>query len=301
MTPRFNFLNCYSVLLHILLLNITFEYSGFASTTEVKNRKSYAAIGASVGDHKYSDQTYKLGIGVSPTFLISSKLFNAQDNNSRSNDFRLNFDNQFNHIFSAHLGFILLYEPNDISAKGLNLGFETNLNELWQSDLMTQLFLDLEFLRYTQSIPNSKTIAKKLTAPAILQRALTVGLSQDISENLNATIAFTTYKYNQNPSNLYDALNNARVSNSSFSGLLYGFPKNAIQFSLIWDFIKDWSSSLSYSTSKLIVDGSNSHTVSIGTTHYFLKNWNANFKLSKTYYSTQENSSTASITIGYYW
>lgn len=141
-------------------------------------------------------------------------------------------------------------EVFDMSGRNANAGIK--LNRLWDSDLETRLTLGYGELEYD---PNARPIVKaalKRILPEMRQH--TLGLSQDITPDLNVSISFDEYRYTKDPVQVARfILRRAKRPNSGVFELI-GFPDRSASIAGSWMASDRLAFDLSYAQTMTVLD-----------------------------------------------
>ncbi len=141
-------------------------------------------------------------------------------------------------------------EVFDMNGRNANVGVK--LNPLWNSDLETRFTLGYGDLEYD---PNARPLVKaalKRIMPEMRQH--TLGLSQDITPELNVSISFDEYRYTKDPVQVARAIiRRVKRPNSGVFELI-GFPDRSASIATNWMASEKIAFDLSYAQTMTVLD-----------------------------------------------
>jgi hypothetical protein len=247
--------------LHFLLWIATLVSGGVAAVagpTKVdedekpQNRSSRAEILYQTGRDGYQAGRLYSDFGLSPDWQLN--ISGAAEKSSTaevSTSAQAGANSWWGESGRIKFGLQFRLEPNDVSGAGFYLGGAYVISDLWDSDWMTEVSLDLNSIRYAQT--NQRRLSRIL-GNTVLMTSWTLGVTQDVLESLQATLSYTGYGYgNSTAETLSNAISNRPNVSVGLLQLVDGLPKSNINLGLIWQ-VSNWTFVPTYSSTTLAFD-----------------------------------------------
>lgn len=227
-------------------------------------RSSYFSGRGTLGSNDYLGLDVSAGIGVSPSTRATGriKLSRSQDpatesESNGSGELRLGADSRLTEAVGARAQLLGRSEPSELKAAGLSVGADYELSSLWDGDLGTLVAFDLEGIAFSQADSQetvnrgkkrSKTIA--LSNPDIKQVTAGLTVMQEVAESASLSLSLTRYGYSENDAELTQAVKKRRFSFSGITGLVEGFPRDAVSLGGDWTPVERWTLAASVSSTR---------------------------------------------------
>jgi hypothetical protein len=142
-------------------------------------------------------------------------------------------------------------EPNDVFATGFTGGLDWNVSDLWNAKLLSTISIDLSFTQYRQSTSRKGGRLLLVTVPL---NSVTLGLSQQITQNIELFFNGTNYSYGSStPEQLSAALSNRKISLTGLLQVVDGLPKSNVSLGTALT-LGDWTLSPSIYRTTLAYD-----------------------------------------------
>jgi hypothetical protein len=232
---------------------IIFSLCSLAVADDLPSRKSYLQLSGGAGDYKYRYGGITAAWGIDPVWLTSLSYSQATDeSDSKSTEVRLRGDAALDDDWGIRFSLLQKTEPADIRGTGASLGGEKAFDSLLGEDLYTSFFLDLEYTRYIQT---STRFLRIREGEDLRQRVVSVGASQDILVNLNATLLFSSSSYDgKDPDAWATQVAEKRAPEAGSLGYVKGFTKSRSSLQIAWQPLTWLSTDITASTSKSTTD-----------------------------------------------
>ncbi len=214
-------------------------------------------------------------IGLSEIWRLSLRGTETKSAALISKEFRIGADVKVGELFLPRMGLLTRQEPGDIRGGGMTLGFDYELQSLWQGELKTHFIFDLESIRYTQG---ARVAARRLRPEEVLNQASTTfSIGQELGKGWSTLLSVTGFSYDQDPELWSEAVSARFWETHSLEVPIMGFPRSASQLQIEWAPFATATFGLGVSSSKgafgSIVRGSNlTSTVTVGD-HWILDGW----------------------------
>lgn len=204
-----------------------------ASADEVKNRKSHVKLDLGFGPNTYRSQSLGLGLGFGPDWLLKvSGSHSLSGGLTDSGEARIGANYKSSETLDFGITAIGRTEPDNVKARGLAIDANYEISSLWDGELLTYVFADLEFVRYAQGDSSRLRIQSGETVPL---NSVTLGVSQDLSLDWTLTISTTNYGYGgSNPTTLSQAISQRENAPVGLATIVSGFPKHGSSVDLYW-------------------------------------------------------------------
>jgi hypothetical protein len=270
----------------VLLLSMCLlSFSSEADAHYVKNTTS-------IGPEGYRDLNFKGYFTLNEKDYAMGTFQNTYSSGSATNEFKLAVGSQVDDITSYYISTYYRSEPNDIRALGIDPSLTKDYEGLILEDLSTSFTAGLMLSRYSTDIANAGPRGQTLTQ-SFYSYGASLQASQYLTDDVSLSIGGSYYVYTdpetdvpalkpnggrrgqsgkQPDPNLNRRFNLVNVSDSILS--TSGYPQLSLYLSADWDFLENWATSYSFSSSRSNYSNTTNYYSSLSVDHTFLKSWN---------------------------
>ena len=282
----------------------------------------------SFGESSYRD------VNLSGTWSLNEKdylvttLQNTLSSGSTTNEYKAGVGSQINDDLSYYISGYYRSEPNSIRAMGIDPSITHGFDDLLIEDQTTSITVGLMVSKFAADLDVVGT--KKTIEENFYSGGISAQFAQDLTDDLSLSVGGSFYQYTNittqipaiqpapgnknlnkvtgngggtsgkqsgkapNP-NRNRRMNLINVSDSVLS--TSGYPKYSAYVSTNWNFLDNWNTGYSLSSSTSNYENTTNYYSSVSIDHTFLKSWNAELE----YSWSNSGFTTSGVGLSYKW
>ena len=193
-------------------------------------RSSSVSLSMTQSSSDYKDQSGNLGIGINSEWLLSMSYFESDSGVSRtgkeelvSTEYRAGVDYQKGDFYGIGAEAIYRKDPYELLAYGAGVQANYGLHTLWKGELLTDIAIKVESIRYQQQIKYTGALSSFTVDRDVTQRLFDLMIRQEVNRWLMISAQIRRYNYTEGINRL--SLTTARRQTAFSSGRnSYGLP-----------------------------------------------------------------------------
>ena len=259
------------------------------------SQASYIRASGSSGINEYRDYAMSAKWKVDQESKILTSVQNTKSLGSVTNEYKVGYDSSISEVTSFDVKGFYRAEPSDVSVIGLELEFGFDYEDLVFEDLDTDFTVGLDLARSSTEIAVGP---KKKVTQSFTTRGISVGVGQEILEELKASFTASFYSYTE-PQTRFP-VGRRRLFDLSLSGAglsTTGYPEKSFMLGLAWEIADHWSSNYYISSTKTHFDSLTTIYSGLSLDHTFTDHLSAGVG----YSWSSASSSTGSLDVTYFW
>lgn len=215
---------------------------------------------------EFQSNTFGLYLGYEQWY--SGVYFSQSDDSSedsQTNEFGAYGGKKINDYFSLGGSFRRTKEPSSVKGNGISGNTSVNLHQIWESQYFTTLTFEYGVFNNDSDIRDEEDNIIVESSTRLRQKFWTVGLEQDISENLAVGASYTKYSYDDKSQSITTGAAFELIS--TVDGIL-GFPTSSQSYYLNFYPFQGWDFTYTHSkTFSVDIDDSETDDFRLGYTY----------------------------------
>jgi hypothetical protein len=256
---------------------------------------SYIKASGSSGINDYQDYALSAKWKVAKESKILTSVQSTKSSGSTTNEFKVGYDSTISEVTSFDVKGFTRSEPSDVKVIGLETEFSFDYEDLIFEELDTDFSIGLDLSRSSTDIAVGP---KKKVTQSFTTRGISIGVGQEILEELKASFTASFYGYTE-PQTRFP-VGRRRLFDLTVSGAglsTTGYPEKSFSLGLAWDIADHWSSYYYVSSTKTYFDSLTTIYSGLSLDHTFTDHLSAGVG----YNWSSASSSTGSLDATYFW